>query len=1286
MFSWRSLWRLLPVAVVIALVVALGFATPPESQPEAAQQNSEPSAPPVEFHERAVPIDPLVDSDGPPSAEDKVALPPGQPRTIAELPATDTDNFAMVGVTWEGQTPAGLTVEVRTRSSDKWSSWEDLHVETLAEDGGRPGTEPLWVGAADGVAVKLQSSDGQKPADVKVATIDPGDPTSSDSDIKPVAYTTTSADVSASALKAASSASLPAQPSIITRGNWGANSGTYCSSPQLGRTTRGAVIHHSAGTNSYTKSQSASIVRAAQSYHVKGHGWCDIGYNFLVDKYGQIFEGRRGGIDKPVRGAHAGNGAVNEETMGVSMMGNFETATPSSAMKDAVVKIVGWRFGAYGISAKGSYSLGGKRLERISGHRNVVGTACPGRYAYSWLSASGGLRDRVEDLLTKKASASLSGALLAEYQRLGGAKGALGKQTSKVGQTESGDDYARFENGSIYAAGAKAFGVTGSVDSEYRSVDGTSGVLGTPTQAIRTNAVGVEYARFKNGTIYGYKQSSGAMQAFAVYGKVFAAYQAAGATTGKLGLPTSRVIESNGIQKASFRDGWVAYDTSTGKISTSFDFSLSGALLAEYERLGGVTGPLGKQTSQVGQTVAGDNYARFANGSIYAAGGEAYGVTGSVDSEYRSAGGTTSGLGTPTQAIRTNPADVKYARFENGAIYGYEQPNGTMQAFGIYGKVYEAYQTAGATTSKLGLPTSSIVESGKTQEATFEDGWIAYNTSTGKVSTSFDFSVSGALSKEYERLGGASGALGKQTSEVGQTASGDDYVRFENGSIYAVGSKAFGVTGSVDSEYRSVGGTTGALGDPRQAIRTNAAKVEYARFKNGTIYGYKQSNGTMKAFGIYGKVYAAYGKAGATKGKLGLPASRVTVSGKTQKATFQKGTIIVTGSKTTVKTTRTSTGSTAPSANTLTVPSSRKFVLKGHGYGHGIGMSQYGAQGAALKGVKYNDILAHYYPRTALGSYNKSIRVLLSADTSSSVVVTHRSGLSLRQINANTKLSLPSTVSGKKVRYWRIMPDSKKPTSRSVLQYNDTKWRSYKSISWSGEGQFEATSPITLILPNGSGRAYRGALRSAYPRSGSASRDTVNVLGIEDYTRGVVSAEMPSSWKSEALKAQSVAARTYGVRAISGSRYYDICDTTSCQVYGGVARETANTDAAVRGTAGKIVTYGGKPAFTQFSSSSGGYSAVGSMPYLTAKSDPWDGWSGNANHDWTKTVSASTLERKYPTIGTLRSLSITKRTGGGDWGGRVASLTLKGSKASRTITGNDARWTLGLRSDWFGLK
>ena len=135
---------------------------------------------------------------------------------------------------------------------------------------------------------------------------------------------------------------------------------------------------------------------------------------------------------------------------------------------------------------------------------------------------------------------------------------------------------------------------------------------------------------------------------------------------------------------------------------------------------------------------------------------------------------------------------------------------------------------------------------------------------------------------------------------------------------------------------------------------------------------------------------------------------------------------------------------------------------------------------------------------------------------------------------------------------------------------------------------------------------------------------------MDDYVKGVVPREMPASWMAEALRAQAVAARTYAAydRAAHTTRSYDTCDTTSCQVFGGASSEDSRSNAAVVATAGQVVTYGGKPAFTQFGSSSGGWTSAGSMPYLTAKADPYDGFSGNPVHTWTKSVTKAAVQKR----------------------------------------------------------
>jgi len=371
------------------------------------------------------------------------------------------------------------------------------------------------------------------------------------------------------------------------------------------------------------------------------------------------------------------------------------------------------------------------------------------------------------------------------------------------------------------------------------------------------------------------------------------------------------------------------------------------------------------------------------------------------------------------------------------------------------------------------------------------------------------------------------------------------------------------------------------------------------------------------------------------------------------------------------------------SAQMSFVPSSRDVVIAGHGYGHGIGLSQYGAAGAARQGKTWRQIVGFYYPGTAVTSASGPIRVLVTADTTSDVKVSPVAGLSLRDLGDGASWTLPTRTS---ITRWRINPN------RRVQLYENGQWRRWTTPSGRsemlGDSEFYAAAPIPLWVPSGSGevaKRYRGRLRSATPAAGATSRDTVNVLPLEQYLRGVVPLEMPASWSSEALKSQAVAARTYAVRLRSANpqRYYQVCDTTACQVYRGADAEDPRTDAAVAAVAGRVLHYGGAPALTMFSSSNGGHTADGGTPYLVAKPDPWDGWSGNPVHDWTKTLSAASIEAAYPALGTLIGLDVVARDGYGEWGGRVETMVLDGTESDVTVTGPQFRFRFDLRSHWF---
>ena len=144
---------------------------------------------------------------------------------------------------------------------------------------------------------------------------------------------------------------------------------------------------------------------------------------------------------------------------------------------------------------------------------------------------------------------------------------------------------------------------------------------------------------------------------------------------------------------------------------------------------------------------------------------------------------------------------------------------------------------------------------------------------------------------------------------------------------------------------------------------------------------------------------------------------------------------------------------------------------------------------------------------------------------------------------------------------------------------------------------------------------------------------------------------------------------------------YDICDTTACQVYGGMGRETSNGNAAVRATAGTIVTYRGKVALTQFASSNGGYSARGDYPYLAAHRDPYDGVI--KSQAWTRVISATSISRAWPSVGTVKQLQITSRDGAGAWGGRVKTIKIIGTSRTATVSGTTFQHMFGMRSSLY---
>jgi SpoIID/LytB domain protein len=352
-------------------------------------------------------------------------------------------------------------------------------------------------------------------------------------------------------------------------------------------------------------------------------------------------------------------------------------------------------------------------------------------------------------------------------------------------------------------------------------------------------------------------------------------------------------------------------------------------------------------------------------------------------------------------------------------------------------------------------------------------------------------------------------------------------------------------------------------------------------------------------------------------------------------------------------------GTTTPSASAAAERRADPVTLVGSGWGHAHGMSQHGAQGAAKQGLSAGRILDFYYPGTASGRAGGSIKVLVTADSTSNLIVQHKSGLSVRSVATGKTWKLDK----RGAKRWKLTPAG----SKTRLWVKTKAWHAVRDIP--GAAEFKG-GVLRLYVPGGSA-LYRGKLRAV-------SGDTVNVVSVETYLRGVVPAEMPAGWLPAAVQAQAVAARSYAIFERDNARhgYFDVWDTTQSQVYRGVGAEAAGSDAAIRATAGVVRTYQGKPAFTQFGSSNGGWMAAGSQPYLVTKQDPYDPAT-----PWSVTLTPAQIEQQFPGIGPFTKLVITADASAG---GRVTKVKIVGTGGkSTTLTGDQFRVRFGLRSTLF---
>jgi uncharacterized protein with LGFP repeats len=428
----------------------------------------------------------------------------GSGQTIREV---HQDNpFSMVALTAEDL--SGTTARVRAKKADgSWGPWYEAEaLDGVGPDApGARGTEPVFVGRTTTVQIAVTRPTG-------AATTGPAAPTPTGTpalgyvpanveqpfgqNINAVLISPPQAPVDTLPLPTAVTvAGQP--PNIINRAQWGADEGMRCGNTVYDNGIRAAVVHHTAGSNDYAPQDSAGIVRSIYEYHTRTLGWCDIAYNALVDKYGQVFEGRAGGMDKPVEGSHTGG--FNRNTWGVAMMGNFDAVPPTPIQLGTTGRLIGWRLGIDHIDPRATVvlpSAGGSftkfpfgatpTLPTIFTHRDVGNTDCPGNAAYAAMDQ---LRDIAARFNDPPGPADLvdrlrGGAILARWESLGGMNSMLGAPTSPEAAGEGSTRYATFDKGAVYwspESGAEP--VTGAIYKAWGSLGFERGALGLPTSA-----------------------------------------------------------------------------------------------------------------------------------------------------------------------------------------------------------------------------------------------------------------------------------------------------------------------------------------------------------------------------------------------------------------------------------------------------------------------------------------------------------------------------------------------------------------------------------------------------------------------------------------------------------------------------------------------------------------------------------------------------------------------------------------------------------------------------------
>ncbi len=1096
------------------------------------------------------------------------------------------ESFTMLGLmcdmpAGEGEVEVGLRTSLDGR---EWSAWYAAPLEVAGEDGTSPRayTEALWSGEGRFVQVCAAADGEDAPlalTGVELVALDTegdaGVVASAAGALRRVAAAVSGIDFAAPAQAAVET------PAWVTRAAWGADESLRTGEPAYAP-VKMAFVHHTAGGNTYTKTQAPSIVRGIYAYHTTGLGWNDIGYNFLVDRYGTVYVGRAGGQRQGVVGAHAYG--FNTGSTGVAVMGTYTDEAPSAAATDALAHLLAWKLELHGLDPLASakmtcgatekYAVGQiLTLPVVSGHRDANYTACPGDSLYASLAAlrstaAARIRSSAAPAAPYVVTLALSQGEVVQDTSVtysGTARTAAGAPaagTITLQKRAPGGAWLDWRTARLSAGGAWSVAVTmtnAPRDWQFRArlpADGANLAGTSPVADLRVTAPAAPYV-----VTLALSQGEVVQDTSVTY---------SGTARTAAGAPAAGTVT---LQKRAPGGAWL--DWRTARLSAGGAWSVA------------VTMTNAPRDWQFRARLPADGLANLAGTS-------------------------------PVADLRVTAPAAPYV--VTLALSQGEVVKDTSVTYSGTARTAAGAPAAGTVTLQKRAPGGAWLD-WRTARLSAGGAWSVAVTMTNAPR---DWQFRARLPADgLANLAGTS-----PVADLRVTAPAAPYVvtlALSQGEVVK------------DTSVTYSGTARTAAGAPAAGTVTLQKRAP-----GGAWLDWRTAR--LSAGGAWSVAVTMTNAPRDWQFRARLPADGANLAGTSPVADLRV---------------------TAPAAVTQEVA----FSISGRGWGHGVGMSQWGARGLAAQGSDYKAVLKHYYTGVGFADVGKpTVRVLL------------RAGLTVVKLTCLEPFTVRGT--GDAV----TIPGG--TTATTTLA--DGKYRVVAG-TWSRDfGAALTFAPtkgqLTVLTATDAGivGSHRGTIRVL---EAGGKLQMINDVGMQSYLRGVVPHEMPASWPAAALEAQACAARAYAERArrqATGS--FDLyCDTRS-QVYGGVTAEDPRSDAAVVATVGVVPSVGGAPIQALYFSCSGGQTenvelAWQSTPvsYLKAVDDPYDDVA--PLHTWgplSRTRAELEAALGSAVKGSLLAISRVER----GVSPRIVKAAIVGSGGTTFLHGTTLRTRLSLNSTW----